>query len=89
MSLGEAIAPFIGRVILAWYFLSEAYARAISWDGTVSLLALQDVPAPALLHFLALTVMVLGSFALLRCCSASGPALVRWVCSPSSSPRMS
>ena len=86
MSLGEAIAPFIGRVILAWYFLSEAYARAISRDGTVSLLALQDVPAPALLHFLALTVMVLGS---LRCCSASGPALVRWVCSPSSSPRMS
>ena len=65
MSLGEAIAPFIGRVILAWYFLSEAYARAISRDGTVSLLALQDVPAPALLHFLALTVMVLGSFALL------------------------
>ena len=65
MSMGETIAPFIGRVILAWFFLAEAYTRATNWDATVTLLDMQDVPFPPLVHFLALTVMVLASISLI------------------------
>jgi putative oxidoreductase len=64
MSFGEALAPFLGRVVLAWYFLSEAYARAIGWNGTVQLLSMKGVPAAPALHFVTLVVMVLCSFAL-------------------------
>jgi len=79
MSLGEAIAPFLGRLILAWYFLSEAYARAIAWEGTVSLLALQDIPLPPIVHFFTLTVMVLGSLSLLLGARARLGALALFV----------
>lgn len=65
MSLGEAIAPFVGRVILAWFFLSEAYTRTVNWDATVTLLGMQGVPEPAVTHFIAITVMILGSLALI------------------------
>ena len=65
MSLGEAIAPFVGRVILAWFFLSEAYARTLNWDATITLLGMQGVPEPAITHFVAITVMILGSIALI------------------------
>ena len=61
MSFGEALAPFLGRVVLAWYFLSEAYARALDWNATIDLLALKNVPAAPVLHFVTLVVMVLGS----------------------------
>ena len=64
MSFGETIAPFLGRLVLAWYFLSEAYVRAAEWGATVQLLAIKDVPAAPLLHFLTLIVMVLGSLSL-------------------------
>ena len=64
MSFGESLAPLLGRLVLAWYFASEAYARAIDWNATVSLLALKDVPAPALLHVLAIVVLTLGSASL-------------------------
>ena len=65
MSLGEAIAPFVGRLILAWFFLSEAYVRTVNWDATVTLLGMQDVPSPAVTHFVAVTVLLLGSLSLI------------------------
>ena len=65
MSLGEAIAPFVGRLLLAWFFLSEAYARTVNWDATVTLLGMQDVPSPAVAHFVAVTVLLLGSISLI------------------------
>jgi putative oxidoreductase len=65
MSLGEAIAPFVGRVILAWFFLSEAYNRTIEWNTTVTLLDMRGVPEPAVTHFVAIMVMILGSIALI------------------------
>ena len=61
MSFGESLAPFLGRLILAWFFASEAYTRAIDWHGTVALLAAKDVPAPALLHFGTIIVLLLGA----------------------------
>lgn len=64
MSYGEQVAPFLGRLILAWYFVSEAYVRGSDWTATVTLLALKNVPEPQFAHFGALIVMVLGAFSL-------------------------
>ena len=65
MSMGEAIAPFVGRVILAWFFLAEAYSRTVDWDATVSLFSTLGVPFPPIMHFIALTVLVLASVSLI------------------------
>jgi putative oxidoreductase len=64
MSFGESISPFLGRVVLAWFFLFEAYVRARDWSGTVSLLAMKDVPAPAVLHFVTIVALMLGAASL-------------------------
>ena len=65
MSFGEVISPMLGRAILACFFLSEAYVRAVDWDGTVTLLALAGVPSPPLALFIAVSSMVLGGLSLL------------------------
>jgi putative oxidoreductase len=65
MSLGEAIAPFLGRLLLSWFFLSEAYRYAEDWSGTATLMAMKDVPAPGILLFVALAAMILGGLSLL------------------------
>ena len=50
---------------MAWFFLSEAYTRAIAWDANVSLLSTANLPAPPLLLAAALFVLALGGLALL------------------------
>jgi len=65
MSFGESIAPFLGRVILAWYFLTWAYRIIIGWNGMVSLYAIQGLPIPNVLLFVGVTAMILGAIALL------------------------
>jgi putative oxidoreductase len=65
MSFGEAIAPFLGRLLLAWFFLSEAWRYAGDWTGTTTLLAMKDIPAPGVLLFIALAAMIMGGLSLL------------------------
>jgi putative oxidoreductase len=65
MSLSEQISPLIGRWVLAWFFLSEAFAMAGHWDATLLGMAAKEIPAPPLLLALALMVMFLGALALL------------------------
>jgi len=65
VSFSEYISPLIGRFALAWFFLSEVYARAGAWEANVSLMALKQIPAPPLLFALAILVMVLGGLSLL------------------------
>ena len=60
MSLSERIAPLIGRLAIAWLFLSEAWTMINSWDGTVTLMQMKHLPAAPLLLLIALTVMILG-----------------------------
>ena len=36
MSFSELISPLVGRLALAWFFLSEAYTRAYAWDANVT-----------------------------------------------------
>ena len=64
MSLSEHISPLLGRLILAWFFLSQAWAYAHGWDANVTLLAMKHIPVPALLLLLSLVVMVLGGLSL-------------------------
>ena len=64
MSFSEFISPFIGRLALAWFFLSEVYTRSGAWEANVSLMALKQIPAPPLLFALAILVMILGGLSL-------------------------
>lgn len=64
MSVSEHISPLLGRWIMAWFFLSEAWWRLNDWDGTVTLMRLKHVPDATPLLALALVVMVLGGLSL-------------------------
>jgi putative oxidoreductase len=64
MSFSELVSPLIGRFVLAWFFISQAVAYAGTWDATIQLLALRDIPAPPAMLALALMVIALGSISL-------------------------
>ncbi|MGQ0742406.1 MAG: DoxX family membrane protein [Alphaproteobacteria bacterium] len=64
MSLAERISPLLGRLALAWFFLSDAYMRASDWSGTVALLNGKNIPVPEIVLFVALSAMVLGGLSL-------------------------
>ena len=64
MSFSEFISPLVGRLALAWFFLSEVYTRAGAWEANVSLMAMKQIPAPPLLFALAILVMILGGLSL-------------------------
>jgi putative oxidoreductase len=65
MSFSELISPLLGRLALAWFFLSEAVTRAGEWDANVSLMTMLNMPVAPLLLAVALIVMFLGGLALL------------------------
>src|SRR5258706_4850624 len=65
MSLGESLGPFLGRLALAWFFLTQAYRYALDWNDTAILLTMKNVPTPPILLLLALTGIILGSISLL------------------------
>lgn len=65
MSFGESIAPFLGRVILAWYFLIWAYRSIVGWSGMVSLYAMKGLPLTEVVLGVGVVAMVLGALALL------------------------
>ncbi len=65
MSFSEMISPMVGRAVLAWFFLSSALSYAAQWEGTIGLMTMKGVPAPALLLALGIVVMILGSLSLL------------------------
>ncbi|HEY0107186.1 MAG TPA: DoxX family protein [Rhizomicrobium sp.] len=64
MSFSEYISPLVGRLILAWFFLSSALGYSAQWDATIQLMALKGIPAPPLLLALALIAMALGGLSL-------------------------
>jgi putative oxidoreductase len=65
MSFSELISPLIGRAMLAWFFLSAALDYAGRWHATITMMAMQGVPAPALLMAVGIIVMLLGGISLL------------------------
>ncbi len=64
MSISERISPLIGRLIIAWFFLSEAWAYLSSFDATVTLMRMQHIPVAPPLLVLALLAMLLGGLSL-------------------------
>lgn len=64
MSFSEYVSPLIGRMVLAWFYLSEAMRYAGQWEATVQLMALRNMPVPPLLLLLTLIILVLGGLAL-------------------------
>ncbi len=64
MSFSEWISPLLGRWLLAWFFLSDAWMRAGHWNGTLALMTMEKVPAAPLLLTMALIVLFLGGIAL-------------------------
>jgi len=64
VSFSEYISPLIGRLVLAWFYLSEAVHYAGQWDATVQLMALRNMPVPPLLLALTIIALFLGGLAL-------------------------
>jgi putative oxidoreductase len=64
VSFSELISPLVGRLVLAWFFLSSSFAYGAQWHATVMLLALKDLPVPALLLFGAILLMIVGGISL-------------------------
>jgi putative oxidoreductase len=65
MSFSELISPLVGRIVLAWFFLSAALRYAGQWDGTILLMGMKGVPAPALLLAIGILVMFVGAISLM------------------------
>jgi len=65
VSFSELISPLLGRLALAWFFLSAAFKMGGDWDTQVDLLTMAHLPAPPVLLALSLIVMVLGGLSLL------------------------
>jgi putative oxidoreductase len=65
MSVSETISPFLGRLILAWFFLSEAWWRVRDWEGTVMLMHMKHVPNAEPLLALTVILMALGGISIL------------------------
>lgn len=64
MSISEYISPVLGRIAIAWFFLSEAWSKLSDFAGTVAVLHAAHVPAPAPLLVVGLTLVFLGAAAL-------------------------
>ncbi len=64
MSISEMISPLVGRLALAWFFVTEAWARAHAWHDTVALLRDAHAPAAPVLVVVALVLMFLGAASL-------------------------
>ena len=65
MSISEVISPFLGRLVLAWFFLSEAWWRIRDWEGTVMLMHMKHVANAEPLLALTVVLMALGGISLL------------------------
>jgi putative oxidoreductase len=65
MSRGESIAPFLGRLMLGWFFLFEAYHYGSDWSNTVILLSMKDLPGVPLLLAVSLIIIALGAVSVL------------------------
>ncbi len=65
MSISETISPFLGRLVIAWFFLSEAWARIRDWEGTVTLMHMKHIANAEPLLALTVVLMALGGISLL------------------------
>jgi len=65
MSISEYLSPLVGRLVLAWFFMSQLLHYGGDWSATVSLMTFAGIPAAAFLLLMALLLLLLGSLSLL------------------------
>jgi uncharacterized membrane protein YphA (DoxX/SURF4 family) len=65
MPLIESLAPVFGRLVLAWFFLTEAYHYALDWNNIAVLLSMRNMPLPSVVLAAVVAGIVLGSVSLL------------------------
>lgn len=65
MSFGESIAPLLGRFVLAWFYLVQAYRYAMDWNGTAELLSMKGLAGAPIFLLIGLVGITLGSISLL------------------------
>ena len=65
MSFSELISPLVGRLVLAWFFLTSSFSYGAQWHATITLMALKDLPVPALFLFGAILLMIMGAISLI------------------------
>ena len=85
----QSLASLLGRWVLAWFFLTEAYRHALEWNSTAVLLTMKGLPAPQIVLALAIAGAVLGSVSLILGLWTRVGALVKRATSRSTSWRMS
>jgi putative oxidoreductase len=64
MSISELISPLLGRLAIAYFFLSEAWWRLHDWEGTVALMQMKHISGAPPLLALAVLIMFLGGISL-------------------------
>ncbi len=65
MSVSEYLSPFIGRLVLGWFFLSQVAFYGGDWGGTVALMTMRGVPAAPFVLAVTLLLTVMGSASLI------------------------
>jgi putative oxidoreductase len=65
VSFSEYISPLVGRLILAWFFLSQAVFYGGHWNDTILMMAHKSVPIPPVLLMLSLIILWLGGLSLI------------------------
>ena len=65
MSFGESIAPLFGRLVLSWFYFTQAYRYTRDWNDTALILTMKSLPAAQVFLFIALMGIVLGGLSLL------------------------
>jgi putative oxidoreductase len=65
MSFSEVIAPLLGRIAIGWYLITQAWAYAQDWAGTIDLLKAHHIAAPPVLFGLFLAVVALAAVGLI------------------------
>ena len=65
MSFSEYLAPLVGRLVFAWFFLFLVSSFGGNWEGTISLLEFRGIPAAPFVLALTLFLLILGSLSLI------------------------
>ena len=60
MNAVKRYAPLIGRILLAWIFLSSAWGKITGFDPTVAQMAAKGMPIPQVLLIFGIVLEVLG-----------------------------
>jgi putative oxidoreductase len=65
MSVSEALSPFMGRLILGWFYLAQAGLYGGDWDNTVTLMNMAHIPVAPFMLAVSLLFLCMGSLSLI------------------------